>query len=475
MDNNTGSKKSPITFVIAVMATVCASLVAAQDIVPVSDIGGGTSVFVFRGASRAVAKKFVAPARTRRTKMERIESAKKVTNQYATLSKTAPRRTRTAAVDPNDSRMAKIKTMPREEASKLFAGVGEYYMFTKQGKTQEAISMLDLMIKDEPNNAAAIYQRAAAYETAGQTDKATAGYKKAVEIDPNYVPAWFQIGVAAYNRGDYKTALNAYQNVVRIQPDNYTAQANLASTYRQLERYSEANAAYKAAEPGNLKNPDHYSEWGFCLGKTNEWDNAIARLLTARELSPTAVDNTNLGWAYYNAAKLDKKNGNEEAAKAKFEQARTYLNTAVKQDPKLDAAYLNLGSTNNEVGDHEAAVTALNTALALHTGWVIAYNQLGLGYRGLNKLDLAITALNAAVNLDGNYIPGLYNLGSTQYAAGKKDDAKKTQARLQKLDKQLAIQLGNVIAGKLIDYGIKKATDKVPVKVPVKIPKFPFN
>jgi superkiller protein 3 len=348
-------------------------------------------------------------------------------------------------------------------------------MFAKQGKTQEAISMLDLMIKDEPNNAAAIYQRAAAYETAGQTDKATAGYKKAVEIDPNYVPAWFQIGVAAYNRGDYKTALNAYQNVVRIQPDNYTAQANLASTYRQLDRYAEANAAYKAAEPGNLKNPDHYSEWGFCLGKTNEWDNAIARLLTARELSPTAVDNTNLGWAYYNAAKLDKKNGNEEAAKAKFEQARTYLNTAVKQDPKLDAAYLNLGSTNNEVGDHEAAVTALNTALALHTGWVIAYNQLGLGYRGLNKLDLAITALNAAVNLDGNYIPGLYNLGSTQYAAGKKDDAKKTQARLQKLDKQLAIQLGNVIAGKLIDYGIKKATDKVPVKVPVKIPKFPFN
>jgi hypothetical protein len=79
MDNNTGSKKSPITFVIAVMATVCASLVAAQDIVPVSDIGGGTSVFVFRGASRSVAKKFVAPARTRRTKLERIESAKKVT------------------------------------------------------------------------------------------------------------------------------------------------------------------------------------------------------------------------------------------------------------------------------------------------------------------------------------------------------------------------------------------------------------
>ena len=344
-------------------------------------------------------------------------------------------------------------------------------MFAKQGRTQEAIAMLDLVIKDEPNNAAAIYQRAAAYETAGQKDKAMAGYKRALEIDPNYVPAWYQIGVAAYNRGDYKTALDAYQNVVRIQPENYSAQANLASTYRQLERYSDANAAYKAAEPGNTKNPDHYSEWGFCLGKTNEWDKAIARLLTARELSPSAVDNTNLGWAYYNAAKVDKKNGNKEAADAKFALARTYLNTAVQQDPKLDAAYLNLGSTSNEQGDHEAAVNALNTALVLHSNWVIAYNQLGLGYRGLNKLDLALTALNTAVNLNGNYIPGLYNLGAVQNASGDKKGAKKTQDRLAKLDKQLAAQLGSIIAGKLIEAGTKEIKKKIPIGIPgVKIP-----
>ena len=348
-------------------------------------------------------------------------------------------------------------------------------IFTREGKTQEAIAMLDLIIKAEPNNASAVYQKAVALDKAGQTDQAIAAYKRATQIDANFAPAWFELGVASYNKGDYKDALVAYENVVRIQPDNYPAQSNLASTNRQLGRYAEANVAYKAAEPGNTKNPDHYSEWGFCLGKTNEWDKSIARLLTARELSPTAVDNTNLGWAYYNAAKIDKKNGDEAAAKAKFELARTYLNTAVQQDPKMDAAYLNLGSTNNEVGDHEAAVNALNTALALHAGWVIAYNQLGLGYRGLNKLDLALVALNTAVNLDGNYVPGLFNLGRTQYSAGKKDDAKKTQARLQKLDKQLAAQLGSIIAGKLIDYGVQKATEKIPVKVPVRIPKFPFN
>lgn len=341
-------------------------------------------------------------------------------------------------------------------------------IFTKQGRTQEAVAMLDRVIAAEPTNASAVYQRAAALDKAGQAEQAMAGYQKTVQIDPNYGAAWYEIGVAAYNKGDYPNALIAYQNVARIEPANYTAQANLASTYRQLEQYSQANAAYAAAEPGNTKNADHYSEWGFCLGKVNEWDKSVARLLTAREISPTAVDNTNLGWAYYNAAKVDQKNGNEEAAKAKFELARTYLNTAVQQDPKLDAAYMNLGSTSNELGDHQGAVNALNTALSLHADWVIAMNQLGVGYRGLNNLALALSTFNRVVALDGNNLKGLFGLGEAQNASGDKKGAKKTQDRLKKLNPELANLLGNVIAGKLIDAG------KNELKKKIKIPGIPF-
>jgi superkiller protein 3 len=341
-------------------------------------------------------------------------------------------------------------------------------IFAKQGRTQEAVDMLDKVIAAEPANAAAVFQKASILDHAGKGDEAVAGYKRAVEIDPNYAAAWYELGVIAYNKGDYNSALAAYQNVVRIDPNNYAAQANLASTYRQKERYPEANAAYKAAEPGYTKSADHYSEWGFCLGKTNEWDKAVARLLTARDLDPTAVDNTNLGWAYYNAAKIDKKNGNVDAANAKFELAKTYLNTAVQQDPKLDAAYMNLGSTNNELGQHEEAAQALNKAVELHPNWTIALNQLGLSYRGMNNLSLALQAFNAAVSADGNYVNGLFNLGSTQNAAGDKKGAKKTQDRLKKLDSQLAATLGNIIAGKLIEAGTNE------IKKKIRIPGIPF-
>jgi len=197
-------------------------------------------------------------------------------------------------------------------------------------------------------------------------------------------------------------------------------------------------------------------------------DQATARLEEAHQLSPSAIDNTNLGWGYYNAAQEDKAQKKDAEATAKLEKSKNALETATTQDPKLDAAYMNLGSTNNALGNYDAAVTALNVALTLHKDWVIAVNQLGLGYRGKNDLQMALAQFNRAVNLDGNYVYGLFNLGSTQYATGDKKGAKKTQDRLKRLDPGLADRLGNVIAGRLIDAGTNEIRKKI------KIPGFPY-
>ncbi len=143
----------------------------------------------------------------------------------------------------------------------------------------------------------------------------------------------------------------------------------------------------------------------------------------------------------------------------------------MQKDPKLDGAYLNLGSTNNALGDHEAAIAALNMALSLHSDWVIALNQLGLGYRGTNNLRAAVNTFERAVNLDGNYVPGLFNLGSAQYASGDKKGAKRTQARLKRLDAALAEQLGNIIAGRVIDEGRRQIERKIPrPRLPIRLP-----
>lgn len=343
-------------------------------------------------------------------------------------------------------------------------------LFSGQGRHSEVLAVLDRVIQAEPTNGWAYYQRALTFTRMGDVQAALQAYRRTVEIDPNNAAAWFEIGVAQYNSGDYAGALASYQNAIRIDPDNPVANANLASTFRQLERFAEANAAYRKAEPGNEKNPDLYSEWGFCLGKTSEWDKAVARLNQARVLSPSAVDNTNLGWAYYNAARQDQAAGRVAEAREKLELARQYLQTAVSLDPKLDAAYLNLGSTNNSLGDHEAAVEALNVALSLRRDWVIAMNQLGIGYKGLKNFAAAIDVLRRVTTLDSRNVFGLYSLGEVYHLSGNSKEAKKIQAQLKKIDPAFASRLDDVFKGKAV---VDDAKRKIESKVP-RIPGRPF-
>lgn len=340
----------------------------------------------------------------------------------------------------------------------------------KQNKNAESLAAFEKALALDGRNATAKYYRAMMLDRLNQPDQSIAAYKDTLAADPSYSAAWFDLGVTYYNKGDYTNALSAYKEAVRIDPEFHQAHANLASTYRQLERFAEANAQYKLAEVGIKDNPDLYLEWGFCLGKTNEWDKAVVRLDQARKLSPNAVDESNLGWAYYNAAQVDKQNKKDAEATAKLEKSKASLTVATQQDPKLDAAYMNLGSTNNALGDFEGAVAALNVALSLHRDWVIAINQLGIGYRGLNNLSAAIQQFNRVVTLDANNVQGLFNLGSAQYAIGDKKAAKKTQERLKKLNPALATSLGNILDGKAI---VDDAKRKIESKVP-RIPRIPF-
>ncbi|KXK00023.1 MAG: ankyrin repeat-containing protein [Acidobacteria bacterium OLB17] len=341
-------------------------------------------------------------------------------------------------------------------------------MRLKQNRNNEALAAFDKALQLDPQNASAAYYRGQAYSRMDEPANMIASYKQALNLEPNYSPAAFDLGVAYYNAGDYANAAASYETAVKADPQNAQAHANLASTYRQLERYDEANAQYALASE-KIKTDTLYSEWGYCLGKVNAWDKASERLLTARDLSPVAVNDSNISWAYYNQA-ISQSKTSPAAAKANFELSRAFATKAVQQDPKLDAAYLNLGSTENKLGNYSAAVNALKSALNLRSDWLVAMNQLGVGYRGMNNLTEAIAVFKRATDLDGNYVAGLFNLGEAYNASGDKKAARRIQDRLGKLDASLANVLGDVFKGKISIDGVTRGLGNEVPKVP-KIPK----
>jgi tetratricopeptide (TPR) repeat protein len=304
--------------------------------------------------------------------------------------------------------------------------------------------------------------------TSGSRETKTAifTYRRTVEKDPKFTEAWFDLGAASYNQGDYTTAEMAYKKVIELDADHADAHGNLASVYRQMKKYPEANNEYKIAAQRITDDPDLFSEWGFCLGKVDEWDKAIARLQTAKDLSPDSIDYTNLGWGYYNAAQQDLETDKKGEGQAKLAQGKEVLQKAVELNPKFDAAHLNLGITYTELGEYQNAVETLTKANSLHKDWVIGVNELGVAYRKLNNLSEAINQFQKAINLDEKFAIGYFNLGEVQNKLGRKKEAKKTLNKLKQLNPGLAKRLDDVIEGAIID--------ETKQQIRKRIPKLPF-
>src|SRR5215212_3736498 len=99
----------------------------SQDLVPISSLTGGSSVFVTR--ARAAAKRTFASLKPARSKAQRLETAVKIKKQYENQqAKITVKPNRAKVVDPNKLPPNASRTLPPAQASKLFAGVGEYYV-----------------------------------------------------------------------------------------------------------------------------------------------------------------------------------------------------------------------------------------------------------------------------------------------------------------------------------------------------------
>ena len=335
-------------------------------------------------------------------------------------------------------------------------------LYFKRNENDKALAAFDKTLALDANFLDAYLYQAEIYERLKREDEAIAAYRKTMEIDPNFVQGWFDLGVSNYNHGNWQEAETAYLKVIELDSENASAHANLASVYRQMEKFAEANGEYKLAAVQIKDDPDLFSEWGFCLGKVSDWDKAIARLQTAKELSPDTIDYTNLGWGYYNAAQKDIEADKDEEGQAKLTQGKQILQKAVEINPNFDAAQLNLGITYTGLGEYQNAVETLTRANSLHGNWKIGINELGIAYRKLNKLSDAISQFQRAVNLDNKFALGLYNLGEAQSKLGRKRDAKETLAKLKPLNPELARKLDNAIRGIIIDETKQKIRSKIP-------------
>jgi tetratricopeptide (TPR) repeat protein len=457
--------------------------VGAQDLVPVSDISGGSSVFVFRGSSKASPQRFISRTRASRTKEARLATTRKITEQYETLAKVAPRRQREKAVDPNNLPDAiRLKQMPRDEASKLFTGVGEYYIdkqdsenainffreaLDMDGKNpvapkglSEALSLKgnELLVKDQakaatdlfnealtynPNNAVAFYGLAEVYSDQDADNKSIENYEKALRLDRDLTEIYTPLGILYYQAGNIAKADEYLTKATTVDSSSPELQF-----FTGLVRYSQNNntAALTAFNKATAAKPDYPEAFYYTgevldrLGRTKE---AIAAYNQALTLKPNYFEAAlGLGSADY---KIEDWN-----------DAITAYTKAVKLKNDNIQAYINLGDSYRQVGKYENAEANYNLAISFiergqnydKTDAADTYNKIGFVIAQqcpINtknflpcRWDSATRSLEKAVALTNDNVD-YANLGWAYYNAAKKDQAdNKAVTSKEKLEKARA-------------------------------------
>jgi tetratricopeptide (TPR) repeat protein len=383
----------------------------------------------------------------------------------------------------------------------------------KKNRDEQAIAAFKRTLELKNDFAEAHYFLGEVYDRNKRDNEAFEQYNEAVKDNPKYAEAWFDLGAAYFNKERYQDAINAYQKAVQFNNANYEAHANLADVYRVLayntivkniqdeklrnELYGKAEGSYRTATDLAENNPkakedrtgmaELYNKYGFVLGRLLKWNSAIAALNKSISYNPDATDYTNLGWAYYNASQVDARNKQNESAKAKLEQGRDFLQKAVAMDKNSKAAYMNLGVTQNELGDYAGAIDSMKKCLSLQPDWFLALNELGYAYRGTGDLGEAVKNFKRASEIAEKKLSGakseldkaignaqvtnsLYNWATTEVDRGNEKEARKVQDKLRKYNPNMA----NAIEAQIINKIKNKASNEMQKRNPLNKIRLPY-
>lgn len=497
-----------------------------QDLVPVSSLGG-SSVFVFR-ARQGV--KRVTVAKPARTKAQRMDSVARIKKQY--LAKAAPDARRAKIIDPNKLGPKGGKDLPPAQASKLFSGVGEYYV--AKGEYDQAFQFFedairldakneaaslgfsealalkgnDLLVKEQagaakglfleaikynPRNSAAYFGLGEVYSSTDRQADAIAAYEKSLENDKNLTEIYVPLGILYFQAGDVKKADELLSKALAAAPDNAETQFFLGLIRSSQGDDNTALAAFQKARAIDPNYADAYFNVGETLSRLKRPADAIPEYQKAISLRPNYLDAMiSLGQALNDTGKFSESiDLLKAAARIKNDNWETLA--------ALADAYRGAGDFNNAISNYNLAAMFLtrqpnfNKELAADL-----YSKAGFSIGKQCEINMAkfvkcqwpgaVIAMQKAVELSGSPLD-YANLGWAYYNAARTDiDLKDTaagQAKLVLAKEALlrAIQSGTVVAdgayqnlgGVLIDQGDFKGAIDALNNVVEKRPDWAFS
>jgi tetratricopeptide (TPR) repeat protein/glycosyltransferase involved in cell wall biosynthesis len=187
-------------------------------------------------------------------------------------------------------------------------------------------------------------------------------YEEALRIEPSHGPIWIQLGHAAKELGDHAAAGAAYRKAVEVNPRDADAHLQLGHLMKVGGHLSAAIEAYGQAVAIDPNLSEAQNEIGI-----------LERRLLAQD---------------------HRAKGDSARDARDWDSARTQYEEALRLDPTLHPAWIQLGHASKELGEYAKAEAAYRKALQLKPDDADEHLQLGHLLKAMGRTSAAIEALS---------------------------------------------------------------------------------
>lgn len=224
-----------------------------------------------------------------------------------------------------------------------------------------------------------LLQAARSLHHAGDISAAERLYREILARTPNHPEALFLLGTALLQLGQGEAAVDHLVRAAGAQRNNPRILGNLAQAFFSVERYADAEAAFRKASRGEPRNV-----------------------------------NLQLGIA------------SAVAMQGRPRDAETMMRRLADRFPDSALIWLNLGDVLRDQARLEDAIPCYTKALAMDPHLAQAHNGLGRALHALYRFDEAERAYRASLAADPDYSAAQYNLAGVLMDVGRFKEAEAT-------------------------------------------------
>ena len=284
-----------------------------------------------------------------------------------------------------------VNTEPPQEQLK------ELSSFYKQGRFEEVLSKVKLLICSYPKSIFLLNIQGAVNAILQKYDAAIGSYQQAIMVQPNFAEAYYNLGICLKHKADIDAAIGSYKQAIRINPHYAEAHNNMGNALRDKGDLNAAIESYKQAIKAKPDYAEAFNNMGLLLIKKGGPDTAIESYKQAIKINPHHAE------AHNNIGNALRDKGDLNAAIESYKQA-------IKINPHYAEAYYNMGNSLKDKDDLNAAIESYKQAIKINPHYADPYNNMGVALMDKGDLDAAIDSYKRVLKIKSDYAGAWNNL-----------------------------------------------------------------